>query len=43
MSGGASRDQRLAQCGARSVEVGALGSHLDGGFDGERFHDFHRS
>jgi hypothetical protein len=43
MSGGAGRDQRLAQCGARSIEIGAVGSLLDDGFDGESFHDIHRS
>ena len=45
MSGGARRDQRLAQCGTGSIAVGAVRSILDDhlGFDGDGFHGFHRS
>jgi hypothetical protein len=43
MSGGASRDESLAQCGARPVRVGALGLGLEDRFDGDGIHSIHKS
>jgi hypothetical protein len=43
MTGGPSRDESLAQCGARAVCVRALGLGLEDRFDGDGIHSIHKS
>ncbi|MDB5215712.1 MAG: hypothetical protein JWO86_3639 [Myxococcaceae bacterium] len=43
MSGGSSRDERFAQCGAGALEIGAVRLALEDDFDGESIHGVHKS